>query len=1550
MPRCSKVKNPCKICLSQVTTKNGLQCQGACKTWVHFDCLNYTPGRISDIKAGVIKVTCPCPDCKSVLPREYRTDEPYCCNNSYCPANRSPKCDNQTCSVNINNPQPSEDEKRYALNQCGRKKCKQNSTPHLPRLLPSSPCTPAQSFSVSNSGCTSSYDIPGDHGRSSGPYISMDTLEQMCDTVGQLANQLNSLMTKMKKNGREKRIPGCGNLDCSPRGAKPCYCPEKYVYTIIPDKKVLMDNSIKFQLLIVACINIGQLIVGYSVGWSAPIIPKLQDTEQTPLPELITDFQASWIGSLLYIGAMVGPYATGFLSNVIGRKPCLAMGAILNILAYLLVVTTNNLAMVYAIRVVSGLGMGITIVGNIVYVGEIASTHIRGILLTSTSIMGITGTLVVYSVAPFVSYVATGYIALAICFVHIITLIFIPESPVYYAMKGDDVKAAKALNLLGRSYDVEKLLETYCNKGNESTKLKDWIEIFTIKSNRMSLFITFTLGTLQQLSGVAVVLFFATTIFELAGSTIRSDIATIIIGVTRLVSSLIAPLFIERSGRRLLLLISMTACALSLGVLGLYFYFDRVESDFLDTIGWLPLFALIIYFFSYEAGFGTIPNAIVGEMFCANVRSNGSAMAITLTWLVGFALTTSFTTMINELGGDVTFWIFGGSCVVSFFFVFFCVPETKGKTLKEIQDMMINIGQFIDGYSVGWSAPIIPKLQDPDQTPLPNLITDLEASWIGPYIPSYLSNIIGRKPCLFFGGLLNLIAIILIIVTKNVAMVYAIRIISGIGMGMVTVSNLVYVGEIASTHIRGILLTSTSIVGITGTLAAYSVGSVVSYAGTGYFVLAINIIHVIGIYFIPESPVYYAIKGKEMEAKKVLRSLGRLDDLENVFDSVKGTNPGEANSWKAWIKIFTVKANRKSLFITLSLCTLQQTSGVAAVLFFATTIFQIAGSSIRPDLATIIIGATRLIASCVAPFVVERAGRRILLLVSTAACALSLSTLGTYFYLSRIESEVIAEVGWLPLAALIMYFFSYEIGFGTMPSALVGEMFRGNARSTGSAVSMTTAWLIGFGIATGFGTMVKVLGGDVTFGIFSASCVVAFWFTYQFVPETKGKNLNEIQELLMYLGQMIVGFYGAWPGTILPKLRDPYQSPVPYKLTETELSLVATMTMLGSIPGPYASGWLSNTIGRKPCIIAGGILLVIGSAILAAARNLAMLYCARLLLGFAGGIVGVMNVVYIGEIASTNIRGILLTAIGIFMTVGSILLFSIGPLLSYFLTTSVGLALSIVFTLGAVLLPESPTFYIIKGNEDKAIDVLQDLGRLEDVTKLESANKEFIETTDKQDWKELFSIRSNRKAFLITVIINILQNCSGLLAVINFSASIFEMAGSSIKSNISMVIIVGFQLVGSIITPFFIERAGRKRILLISCATCCISMFILGLYFYLNYVENSIINKLKWLPLVILIIYFIGYNFGYGIIPNTIIGEMFTPKVRSKGSTLTMSISWVFGFTVNTVFGMLLESVGGHFAFWFFSLVCACAFIFTLFFIPETKGKSLLEIQELLNK
>ncbi|XP_072934103.1 uncharacterized protein [Epargyreus clarus] len=95
--KCGKVKNPCKICFQSVSNKTGLQCKGACKKWAHYKCLNYTPGKISDIKAGIIKVTCPCPDCSTSVPKEILTDPPYTCNNQGCPATKMPVCESNDC-------------------------------------------------------------------------------------------------------------------------------------------------------------------------------------------------------------------------------------------------------------------------------------------------------------------------------------------------------------------------------------------------------------------------------------------------------------------------------------------------------------------------------------------------------------------------------------------------------------------------------------------------------------------------------------------------------------------------------------------------------------------------------------------------------------------------------------------------------------------------------------------------------------------------------------------------------------------------------------------------------------------------------------------------------------------------------------------------------------------------------------------------------------------------------------------------------------------------------------------------------------------------------------------------------------------------------------------------------------------------------------------------------------------------------------------------------------------------------------------------------------
>nr|XP_032523396.1 facilitated trehalose transporter Tret1-like [Danaus plexippus plexippus] len=431
---------------------------------------------------------------------------------------------------------------------------------------------------------------------------------------------------------------------------------------------------------------------------------------------------------------------------------------------------------------------------------------------------------------------------------------------------------------------------------------------------------------------------------------------------------------------------------------------------------------------------------------------------------------------------------------------------------------------------------------------------------------------------------------------------------------------------------------------------------------------------------------------------------------------------------------------------------------------------------------------------------------------------------------------------------------------------------------------------------------------------------------------------------------MLIGFTISWSGPIIPKLQDLEQSPLSHKLTDTQASLIASLLYIGCIPGPYLVGWLSNTKGRKPCFLLGGLISIIGYILLVTTHTLTILYVGRLMTGLGNGCIFLMNLVYMGEMSSTNIRGILLAILGISITLGSTLLFTVTSFFSYRATNYVGVALTTIFTLCVLMIPESPMFYVLKGNDNVVKKILADLDRLDDLEKIIASKEDSRTISNRKDWKDLFTIKSNRKALFRVMSINILQHCSGVMAVIFFSSTIFELAGSKIDGNIGMLIISGFQLLGSTVAPVFIEKIGRKIVLMISCVICSAAMFVMGTYFYLLHLENPVIKTMHWLPLVILIIFFIGYDSGLGIIPNVLIGEMFTPNVRSHGSTLAVTVTWLSGFLVTTAFGAIVNDVGAFVPFWFFSLTSIIAFFFTVFFIPETKGKSLLQIQVDLDK
>ncbi|KAL0811484.1 hypothetical protein ABMA28_009878 [Loxostege sticticalis] len=308
-------------------------------------------------------------------------------------------------------------------------------------------------------------------------------------------------------------------------------------------------------------------LVGYGMGWSAPIILKLQDAEQTSLPVPITDGQASWVASVLYIGTIIGPHVSGYLSNkqglMAGSQACTVSGRISLLWSF-------KLLFLY------------------VFLESLVSTNIM--LLTGTGIFSTFDVLVVFSAAPYISYAATSYNAMGISIAYIVCIFFIPETPEYHVLKSREKEAKDVLILLGRD-EVTKVITSQTEK---QTVVTDWKELFTIRENRKAF-----------MSGFVVVTFFATTIFELAGSTIQPNIQ-----ITQLVSSIISSCFVEKVGRKVLLLWSTAAC-------------------FVSLVGWLPLVCLVIF---------------------------------------GCGLSSAFGYMISGISGHYTFWIFASACALTFSF------------------------------------------------------------------------------------------------------------------------------------------------------------------------------------------------------------------------------------------------------------------------------------------------------------------------------------------------------------------------------------------------------------------------------------------------------------------------------------------------------------------------------------------------------------------------------------------------------------------------------------------------------------------------------------------------------------------------------------------------------------------------------------------------------------------------------------------------------------------------------------------------------------------
>ncbi|KYQ56668.1 Facilitated trehalose transporter Tret1 [Trachymyrmex zeteki] len=432
---------------------------------------------------------------------------------------------------------------------------------------------------------------------------------------------------------------------------------------------------------------LGGMQTGITLGWTSPILPYLTSAESF-LPELSED-QISSITSLLALGAIVGAVPAGKIADRIGRKWAIFLTAVPFAVCWFTLFTIRNLNSIYVARFIGGIGAGAVCVLVPVYAGEIAQPSIRGALGALFPLLFSLGIMFSYVAGAYCSYVIFNLACCAILIPFVLGVPFIPESPMWLVQKNRKIQAIKILTILrGSHYDVTEEIAVLQDDVNRMENLSGGLkDLVGTKAGRRAAITCVGLMFFQQLCGIDAVLFYTVNIFQAANSTIDPFLATIIIGFTEVVMTIFVAIVIDRFGRKPLLIISGIMMTICLSVLGYYFKLKDGGND-MSTFGWLPLANLALFNIVFSIGYGSVPFTVISEIFPPETKGVASSMSIVVHWSLVFAVTKLFPTMEYRMGQAMTFWTFSCFTAASVIFSYFVVPETKGKTLQEIQSKL----------------------------------------------------------------------------------------------------------------------------------------------------------------------------------------------------------------------------------------------------------------------------------------------------------------------------------------------------------------------------------------------------------------------------------------------------------------------------------------------------------------------------------------------------------------------------------------------------------------------------------------------------------------------------------------------------------------------------------------------------------------------------------------------------------------------------------------------------------------------------------------------
>ena len=394
------------------------------------------------------------------------------------------------------------------------------------------------------------------------------------------------------------------------------------------------------------------------------------------------------IVSAVLVGAMIGSGLSGRMADRFGRRTIIMITAGIFIIGSVAASMAPSVNVLISSRIILGIAIGIASFTVPLYISEIAPAAQRGALVSLNQLAITVGILCSYFVDDIFANTSGNwrwmFLAGALPAIVLgLGMIFLPRTPRWLMIKGRDSDAIKVLEKIDSDRDAEKDVAEI--RESLSEEKGGGIKELFVPWLRTPLLIGIGIMFFQQMTGINTVIYYAPTIFQMAGfkSAGAAIAATIGVGALNVLMTIVAIYVIDKIGRKPLLSIGLAGMVISLGVLGFAF---KMEAALGGALKWVSVGSLLLYIASFAISLGPIAWLIISVIYPLKIRGLAMSMATLSNWFFNFIVALTFLSIVQALGASTAFWLYASFGIAGWFFCYFFVPETKGHTLEVIEE------------------------------------------------------------------------------------------------------------------------------------------------------------------------------------------------------------------------------------------------------------------------------------------------------------------------------------------------------------------------------------------------------------------------------------------------------------------------------------------------------------------------------------------------------------------------------------------------------------------------------------------------------------------------------------------------------------------------------------------------------------------------------------------------------------------------------------------------------------------------------------------------